>query len=179
MYKIKKYAKLFFWIIKMYTKYTLAVCVFMFYWFFLLSLNKECLWKVATSTGLWILGSLIKTTVFTLLDACAGECVQHKKYWVLLVDFVLHYNAIINGTVADCVNWWRHLGPATSSISGTVFIFYTEVHFTVINFNFAQWWITANISELYWKLNKYILIQNFHEDGGFTSYFKLIRVAVN
>ena len=75
----KKYANWFFCIINMYTKYTLAVCVFMFYWFFLLSLNNECLWKVTTSTGLLILGSLIKTIMFTLLDACAGELLD--IYW--------------------------------------------------------------------------------------------------
>ena len=87
MYKMKKkYANWFFCIINMYTKYTLAVCVFMFYWFFLLSLKNECFWKVTTSTGLSILGSLIKTTMFTLLDVCAGEWLQYTfnfLEWVL------------------------------------------------------------------------------------------------
>ena len=42
----KKYANWFFCIINMYTKYTLAVCVFMFYWFFYYpSIMSDCDYK--------------------------------------------------------------------------------------------------------------------------------------
>ena len=86
MYKMKKICKLVFMHYKyVHQVHTSCLCVYVLL-MFLLSLKNECFWKVTTSTGLSILGSLIKTTIITLLDICAGEWLQYTfnfLEWVL------------------------------------------------------------------------------------------------